>query len=219
MRNKLFLANSSISYWRFEVVYSVLTEISFSGIEFHHQSTATKRFCSITPSNGTTSTLFTISCSSWQDPQGILDYSFYSMFHFLCLTLILAIGIIGWTTDRTDRVILAFSSSPTLQLRLPAGTDNHSKVHVIGFIRDTLFCATEFNLTSVVVVLDSEKITNFVDSLQNSTSGLTKNILTQILASGNQNAISQLINSLSEEFNQINDQTVENAVASEIKSI
>jgi hypothetical protein len=38
--------------------------------------------CSINPLNGTTSTLFTISCPNWQDQDGIKDYSFDGMLHF-----------------------------------------------------------------------------------------------------------------------------------------
>jgi hypothetical protein len=35
--------------------------------------------CVIYPLNGTTSTLFTITCLNWFDSDGIKDYSFYSM--------------------------------------------------------------------------------------------------------------------------------------------
>ena len=35
--------------------------------------------CSINPNNGTTSTMFTISCPNWYDDDGIQDYSVYSM--------------------------------------------------------------------------------------------------------------------------------------------
>ncbi len=40
-----------------------------------------------------------------------------------------------------------------------------------------------------------------------------------MLASGNQNTIGQVISSLSQEFNKINNQTVENAIASKKKEI
>ncbi len=112
-------------------------------------------------------------------------------------------------------MILAFSSVSTIQLRLPAGTDNQSLIHIVGFIRDTLDCVTEFNLSSVTVVSDFTEITNLVNSLQNSSSRITTNLFVQMLASGNQNTIGQVISSLSQEFNKINNQTVENAIASE----
>jgi hypothetical protein len=78
-----------------------------------------------------------------------------------------------------------------------------------------LDCVTEFNVSSVVVVTDSEGINNLIDILQTSSSTLTNNPLVQILASGNQNMVGQVISSLSQVFNKINNQTVENAVASE----
>jgi len=111
--------------------------------------------------------------------------------------------------------MVAFSSVASIELRLPAGDDTSSLVHIIGYIRDTLDCVTEFNVSSVVVVTDSEGINNFVDILQTSSSRLTNNPLVQILASGNQNMVGQVISSLSQVFNKINNQTVENAVASE----
>ncbi len=112
-------------------------------------------------------------------------------------------------------MMLAFSSVPTIQVRLPAGDDYGSLIHIIGYVRDTLDCVTEFNVSSVVVVSDSEGINKLVDILQTSSSRLTNNPLVQILASGNQNMVGQVISSLSQEFNKINNQTVENAVASE----
>jgi hypothetical protein len=111
--------------------------------------------------------------------------------------------------------MLAFSSVPSMELRLPAGDDTNSLVHIIGYVRDTLDCVTEFNVSSVVVVTDSEGINNLIDILQTSSSTLTNNPLVQILASGNQNMVGQVISSLSLVFNKINNQTVENAVASE----
>jgi hypothetical protein len=112
-------------------------------------------------------------------------------------------------------MMLAFSVFPTIQVRLPAGTDNQSLIHLVGFVRDPFDCVTEFNLSSVVVVSDSTEITNLVDSLQNLRSGITTNPLVHMLASGNQNTIGQIISLLSRAFNKINDQSVKTAVASE----
>jgi len=67
------------------------------------------------------------------------------------------------------------------------------------------------NLSSVVVSSDSEEITNFVVSIQ---STKTNDPIVQTLSSGNQNLIGQVITSVSLEFNKINNQTIENAVAS-----
>ncbi len=80
--NSLFLSNPSIEYWRFEVVYSFPTETSSSALNFIINQPPENGSCSISPLNGTTSTLFTISCSNWQDQDGIQDYSVYSMCNF-----------------------------------------------------------------------------------------------------------------------------------------
>ena len=75
--NDLFLANSKISYWRFEVMYFFSSENSSSALNFIINQPPHDGSCSIDPLNGTTSTLFTIICSAWVDEDGIKDYSFY----------------------------------------------------------------------------------------------------------------------------------------------
>jgi hypothetical protein len=80
--NDLFLSNPSIEYWRFEVVYSFPIETSLSALNFIINQPPENGSCSINPLNGTTSTLFTISCPNWEDQDGIKDYSFDGMLHF-----------------------------------------------------------------------------------------------------------------------------------------
>ncbi len=75
--NKLFLANLQINFWRFEVIYSFISQISISALNFVINQPPYNGSCSIYPQNGTTSTLFTISCPDWFDEDGIKDYSFY----------------------------------------------------------------------------------------------------------------------------------------------
>lgn len=112
--------------------------------------------------------------------------------------------------------MLAFSSNPTVQLRLPAGTDNRSLVNTIVSIRNKLGCITEFNLSSVIVTSDSDRIMNLVKILQTQNNQINKNPLARLLANGNQNNINQIVLSLSQRFNQINQQTIHNALASEM---
>lgn len=78
--NNLFLSNSSIVYWRFQVTYSIGTETSSGALNFLINQPPQNGTCLITPSNGTTSTVFTISCSNWVDDEEIRDYTFYSTF-------------------------------------------------------------------------------------------------------------------------------------------
>ena len=77
--NKLFLANPQINLWRFEVVYSFISETSTSALNFVINQPPHNGSCLINPLNGTTSTLFTISCPDWFDQDGIKDYSIYSI--------------------------------------------------------------------------------------------------------------------------------------------
>jgi hypothetical protein len=80
--NQLFLSNPQITLWRFEVVYTFAFEASFSSLNFIINQPPYNGSCSISPLNGTTSTLFTISCPDWFDTDGIEDYSLYGMFIF-----------------------------------------------------------------------------------------------------------------------------------------
>ncbi|CAF5195666.1 unnamed protein product, partial [Rotaria magnacalcarata] len=198
-KNNLFVSNALINYWRFEVVYSSSLQNGSSAIDFEINQPPQNGSCSINPQNGTTTTLFNILCSNWQDSDGVQGYSFQS-----------------WTVDYTQQMILAYSPVSTVQLRLPTGADNTSLLHIVVRIRDTLHCITEYNLSSVIVVADSELIDSLVDNLQTSTTGLTNHPLVQVLNSGNQNAISQVINSLSQEFNKINLESIQTIVANGI---
>ncbi len=76
--NKLFLNRPEIELWRFEVVYTFEKETSLSALNFKINPKPSNGTCSIDPSNGTTSTLFNITCSNWYKEDNIKDYSLYS---------------------------------------------------------------------------------------------------------------------------------------------
>ena len=82
-KNDLFLAHRHVTYWRFEVIYSFPSESSSSALNFIVNQPPQNGSCSISPTNGTTTTLFTISCPNWIDQDGINDYSFYGITSFL----------------------------------------------------------------------------------------------------------------------------------------
>ena len=122
--------------------------------------------------------------------------------------------MIVWTTDYSKRTIIAFATSSTFQVQLPAGDDQTSSLHLSVRIRDTLECITQLNISTVRVVSDSASITDLVNNLQcSSLSALANNSIVQLLASGNQNAIGQVISSISQHFNQKNTQSLDNAVS------
>ena len=123
--------------------------------------------------------------------------------------------IIAWMTDYSKRMIVAFATSSTFQVQLPAGDNQTSSVHLIVRIQDTLECLTELNISSIHVVPDSASITDLINNLQSpSSSALTDNSIVRLLASGNQNTVGQVISSISQQFNQKYTKNFDSAVAS-----
>jgi hypothetical protein len=110
-------------------------------------------------------------------------------------------------------MIIAFSPVSTFQIRLPSG-DDQTLLHLIVDIRDQLNSITEFNMTSVNVIPDSAGIADLINNIQSSSSGITANPIVQLLASENQNIVGQILTSLSQQFNQMNSESVDNAVSS-----
>ena len=102
--------------------------------------------------------------------------------------------------------MLAFSLVSNTELLLPATNDNTSLLNIVAYIRDKYDCITEFNMSSVFVELD------FTDII--TTQNSTNKTFVQMLAGGNQNTISQVVTSVSRQFNKINNQAIETAVAS-----
>ena len=170
--NQFFLQNPNVKFWKFEVVYSFLNQISVSALNFMINQPPRNGSCLILPSNGTTTTLFTISCPNWFDEDGIKDYSLYSF---------------------TNQLMIAFSSFSSFQVYLPSGENQNLVIE----IRDQLNCLTKFNLSSISVRTDSQLNTN-------------------LLSTGNQNTVSQLLTSFSQQFNQINEENIDKAVSSGI---
>jgi len=77
--NQLFLSNPQINLWQFEVAYTFSSDTSLSSIIFVINQPPYNGSCSISPLNGTTSTLFDISCCNWFDEDGMTDYSVYGV--------------------------------------------------------------------------------------------------------------------------------------------
>ena len=189
--NQLFLENPHIRYWRFEVVYSFGREIGSGALNFVINQPPSNGSCSISPSQGTTSTLFTVACSNWFDEDGIKGYA-----------------LSGYTVHPDEQTMLAFSSVADFTARLPSPDGNQTHLNLMVTIRDALDCVTYFNVSTVVVTADVSSISQFVDALSNS------NPLARLLSSGNQNTVAQLITSLSQHFNQIDGQNVADALSS-----
>ena len=113
-------------------------------------------------------------------------------------------------------MLIAFSAQFYFDVRLPAGEDSASLLGLTVQIRDSLDCVTVWNLSAISVTTDSAGISDLLAALQMPTTGaLSNNPLVQLLSSGNQNTVGQIVGSLSQEFNKMNAQSLQNAVSSE----
>ena len=87
-------------------------------------------------------------------------------------------------------------------------------LQLVVVIRDQLDCVVEVNLSSVVVTVDSVAIDQLLQAVRSSSaSALNNNPLVQILSSGNQNAVGQVLLALSQQFNGISTQALQMAVS------
>jgi hypothetical protein len=109
--------------------------------------------------------------------------------------------------------MIGFSSISNFQVQLPAEND----INIIIHIRDTFNSITEYNMSSIVVKSDSGVIDDLVHMLEYSTNKETSNFLIQLLATGNQNNIGQIIILLSYELNKINIQNINNTISSKYR--
>ena len=124
----LFSSYGDVLRWRFEVSYSFSRVTSSSSLNFEMNSPPTNGSCSIHPSNGTTSTPFNVSCSSWFDEDQIKDYSLYSLFND--------------SFGSSRRTLIGFSSDPSnFLVYLPSGI--YSSHSLIVVIRDRDDCLRE----------------------------------------------------------------------------
>ncbi|CAF1360361.1 unnamed protein product, partial [Adineta steineri] len=195
----LFLNNLQTNLWRFEVVYTFLSAISTSALNFIINQPPANGSCSINPLSGTITTLFTIKCPDWYDVDGIQDYSLYA-----------------WTTDISQRTIIAFSSEYNFQVRLPTGDNETSLLNLVVYVRDLAGSVTQVNISSVNVIADTATINDLIDKITNSPSTITNNPIVRLLSSGNQNVVGQIMTSLSQEFNQMNSDNLDKAILSGI---
>jgi hypothetical protein len=126
----------------------------------------------------------------------------------------------AWTTDSTEPVVIGSSIVSSSQLRLPAGDLNTSSVYIIVLIRDILNSVTEYYMQSVVVTPDMTNIMILIDMLQQSNIELINtNSIIQLISSGDQNIVAQVLTSLSQVLNEMNNQNIDMAISSTYRNI
>ena len=106
-------------------------------------------------------------------------------------------------------MMIAFSPTSVFQVRLPAGDDSASLLNLIISIRDISDCTTEYNMSAITVLPDNDEINDLINDIQNPTNNPT----IQLLASGNQNLVGQILTSVSQQFNKMNSDNLNKAVS------
>ena len=110
--------------------------------------------------------------------------------------------------------MIGFSLTPTFKLRLPVGNNKSSLINVTVYIRDKYDSFTKYYISSVNVSKDTIEIENLFKSFKDSKSALTSNSFVKGLLAGNQNDIGQILTSLSQQLNKINNDNLNNVVSS-----
>lgn len=203
-------------YWRFEVVYALQSGNSSSAINFRLNEPPKNGSCTVSPLHGNTTTVFTISCSKWLDPDGIRDYSIFSNFVNMCTTtqgsyMIISLGFIN---NASSKLMVGYTSSSNTAVLLPAGVDPNRTVAISVEITDMLGASTEFWLQSVTVTADTDQIDSLVTTITlSNTQALNSNPTIQLLSSGSPNTVGQILSSISQVFNEINNENVDNAIS------
>ena len=110
--------------------------------------------------------------------------------------------------------MLLCSPVSNFQVRLPSGNNETSLLNLVIVIRDLLDCTAQFNISSISVIVNLADITDFINVVQDSSTQTNNNQFVQLLSSKNQNAIGQVVTSLSQQFNSMNTESVNDAVSS-----
>ncbi|CAF4313348.1 unnamed protein product, partial [Adineta steineri] len=87
---------------------------------------------------------------------------------------------------------------------------------LVVYVRDLAGSVTQVNVSSVSVIADLATINGLIDIIINSSSTITNNAIVRLLSSGNQNVVGQIMASLSQEFNQMNNDNLDKAISSGI---
>ncbi|CAF4382246.1 unnamed protein product, partial [Adineta steineri] len=127
--------------------------------------------------------------------------------------------ILAWTTDISQRTIIAVSPEDNFQVRLPAGDNGTSLLNLVVYVRDLLNSVTQVNISSVNVIADMAIINDLIDKITNSSSTITNNAIVRLLSSGNQNVVGQMIISLSQELNQMSSENLDKAISNGIPAV
>jgi hypothetical protein len=128
--------------------------------------------------------------------------------------------IAAWTTDPSQQMVIGSTIETPFQLQLPAGSDNISSVHIIIYIRDMLNAITEYDIQPIIVIPDMADIITLINILQQSNIEIiNENSFIQLISGGTQNTIAQILTSLSQILNEMNNENIQTAISSANRNI
>jgi hypothetical protein len=106
-------------------------------------------------------------------------------------------------------MMLGFTTESIYQLLLPSSIDQSSTLHIIVQIRDTFGCVTEFHVPSVIVLPDYLAISKFIDALQEPNNNSNGDSIVQLLGNSDQNTVGQIVTSISQVFDEMNNEMIQ----------
>ena len=98
-----------------------------------------------------------------------------------------------------EGTIVAFSVVPSFEVRFTTEQENGTTLNLVVRIRDQLGSVTNYNLSSIFIQPDLVGWNDFISSVTNSSA----NPFAELLNSGNQNQVTQVISGLAQQFNRI----------------
>ena len=107
--------------------------------------------------------------------------------------------------------MIAFSPVSSFEVYLPVGEGPSSSLQLLIYIRDSRDCLTEWNLTSIIVQPERNA---FVDLLYSSPGSLS-NPFVRLVSTSNQNRVGQVLSSVSQQLNQVDDDNLQQAISSQ----
>ena len=108
-------------------------------------------------------------------------------------------------------MIIARTTQSTFQLRLPARVDSTSVIHLVAHIQDSFGSVTESPLPSVSVRPNFTAIEDLINKLEQSNSPSSSSPLIELLITGDQNTVGQIITSISQILNEMNKEIIQAA--------
>ena len=133
----------------------------------------------------------------------------------------LSLNLLEWTNDRPTRSLIGLSTSSSMSVRLPAGDHSNSTlVYLSVRVRDEYGCSFQLVMPPVSITRDTTIIATLVNTLQsvssqsNAISQLNSNELVQLLVNGNQNEMNQVLVSISQMLNTINNDALQTTLMS-----